>query len=240
MEFFQVVDPVTLAPLPYTHVALELAVSVVCAVLLGVCLHVLPGRLVHRSKAASLKVPREALAEVTAPASGRTAPKKLPTSVSLDPSPSATASKAPTKTDQAPSAAVADSTLDSALESFFEEESLLKEALVDTAVPSALPEDGTRPAGQARMQIAQSSPKESSEFSKELAAKMTKGLQRKARPASAAPPPMTAPIPPVKKETADKKLEDALDAYMAEEELLNEVMLDSALAAAHRAAYSTA
>ncbi|KAG5508617.1 hypothetical protein GH5_06870 [Leishmania sp. Ghana 2012 LV757] len=232
MDFLQVVDPVTLMPVFYTHVALELAASVACTVLLGVCLHVLPERLVRRSKAARVKVPREAVAEVATPASRPAVPMESPTLALPAPSSSATA---PKKTDPAPSPAIAESTLDGALESFFEEESLLDEALLDTVVPSAPPGEEAPPAGSTRVKVAQPSTNEAVEFSRELAAKMTKGLQCKARPATVAPPPEAVSGSPAKNKTAEKQLEDALDAYMAEEELLNEAMLDSAVAAAHRA-----
>ncbi|CAG9573677.1 conserved hypothetical protein [Leishmania major strain Friedlin] len=242
MEFFQVVDPVTLAPASYAHVALQLALAVACAVLLGVCLHVLPERLVCVSKTARAKVPREALANAATPAS------KL--SVANTPSSLAAASATPSFSAAAPvgtapkpqakaaapaaSAAVAESTLHDVLEAFFEEETLLDEALLDATAPSALPEKETAPANRTPGKPTQPPLKKTGDFSPGLAAKMTQRLQVEACPASTASSPQVASKPPERNNTAERELEDALDAYMEEEQLLDEAILDSAVAAAHR------
>ncbi|CAC9487134.1 conserved hypothetical protein [Leishmania infantum JPCM5] len=238
MEFFQVVDPVTLAPASYAYVALQLALAVACAVLLGVCLHVLPERLVRCCKTARPKVPREALAKAVTPASKLSVANKPSSSATPSFSaaaPVGTAPKAQAKaTAPAASAAVADSTLDDALEAFFDEEILLDEALLDATAPSALPEEETAPTNRTPGKPTQPPPKKTGDFSTALAAKMAKGLRIKACPASTASLPQAQSKPPERNDTAEKELEDALDAYMEEEQLLDEAMLDSAVDAAHR------
>ncbi|AYU77926.1 conserved hypothetical protein [Leishmania infantum JPCM5] len=242
MEFFQVVDPVTLAPASYAYVALQLALAVACAVLLGVCLHVLPERLVRCCKTARPKVPREALAKAVTPASKLSVANKPSSSAAASATPSfsaaapvGTAPKAQAKaTAPAASAAVADSTLDDALEAFFDEEILLDEALLDATAPSALPEEETAPTNRTPGKPTRPPPKKTGDFSTALAAKMAKGLRIKACPASTASLPQAQSKPPERNDTAEKELEDALDAYMEEEQLLDEAMLDSAVDAAHR------
>nr|CAJ2473173.1 unnamed protein product [Leishmania braziliensis] len=237
MEFFHVVDPVTLAPVSYARVALELALAVVCTVLLGACLQVLPERLLRYSQTARAKVPREAVAVGAAAAATKPAMlKKLSTTASATPSPSSTAPPAPPKTaPSAPPAALAERTLDDVLESFFEGESLLTEALIDATAHSSTPTEETPPANTTAGKPTQPSPPKTSDFSSDLAAKMTRGLQSQARLATAAPPPKRASKLQETGDTADKRLEDALDAYMEEEQLLDEAVLDSALEAAHTA-----
>ncbi|CBZ25508.1 conserved hypothetical protein [Leishmania mexicana MHOM/GT/2001/U1103] len=232
MEFFQVVDPVTLEPASYAHVALELAFAVACAVLLGVCLHVLPERLVRCSKTARAKVPREALAKAATPVSKPSVANRPSSSAAA---PVATTPKAQAKaTVSVASVAVAENTLNDVLEAFFEGETLLDEALLDATAPSVLPEEETSPANPMPGKPTEPPLKKTADFSTDLAAKMAKGLQIQACPARTASSPQAASKPHETKNTAEKELEDALDAYMEEQQLLDEAMLDSAVEAAHR------
>lgn len=257
MEFFQIVQPGTLAAASAPHVAVELALTVAFAVLLGVCVRVVPERLVPRAKTASRHdAPRKAAtarAETAKTAAAPAAPAPRP-----QPAPASAASKTPAAPAQpaakaAPSAArlapvasaAAQRTLDDALDSFFQNEDLLDEALLDATTGAPVDIEGTAAPTPppAAKPSAPSSPKRTDDFSKELAAKMTKGLQSKARPAApgAAPPSPNQRSAPAKAATkaapasksTEVELDDVLDAYMAEQQLLDEAMLDSVLQSAH-------
>lgn len=118
---------------------------------------------------------------------------------------------------------------------------MLDEALLDTATPSAEPSTSCKPKSPVEkvalsLAVKTSSPTKAKDdtFSKELAEKMTKGLQGKT--AVSAPGAFTAEskthAPPEATDSAaaaDQKLDDALDAYLAEQQLLDEAILDSAL-----------
>ncbi|KAG5508279.1 hypothetical protein JKF63_05535 [Porcisia hertigi] len=240
MEFFQVVDPVTLEPTSWAHVALELVLTVACAVLLGACLQVLPEKLVRRSKMVRAKVPGAFTKEAAIPATKPAVSPKSPISGPATPATTATAlSTTPAKTPSpkatpAHTSVVAASTLNDVLESFFEGESLLDEALLDATAPFALPNEGTPTAKPTPLRDPKRISNGTSAFSKELSSRMTTGLHSQSHPAALVPPLKGTSKPAGAHDTMEKNLEDVLDAYMAEEQLLDEAMLDSALEAAQK------
>ncbi|KPI82623.1 hypothetical protein ABL78_8367 [Leptomonas seymouri] len=232
MDFLQIVDSKSLVTVSAMRVLAELAVTAISAVVFGVCLRIVPEKLVTRSTATRPSIaapktvpsarPRTATAEPKAGAAVKTA---LPSALSTAVPAASTAAAAPA------SAAKADSTLDDVLDSFFKDESLLDEALLDAAAPTSKPVVATKP--NTLKSKAMPTPTQSEAFSKELAAKMTRQLQ----PTSTSSQPAKAGAAPHKPEdaaaAAERKLDDALDAYLAEEQLLDEAILDSALQAAH-------
>ncbi|GET87706.1 unspecified product [Leishmania tarentolae] len=240
MEFFQAVDPVTLVPASYAQVALELLFAVVFTVLLGVCLQVLPEKLVCCSKTGRSKVPRDAVAKASAPASKSSTTNKPSSSASpaLSFSAGAPPARAPKTLAKAvvpaPSAALAESTLDDVLDAFFEGETLLDEALVDATVLSAPAEEETPGTHSISAKSTPPPLKNMSDFSRGLAVKRTKGPQRQASGGTTASLVHAASKPCATKDKSERELEDALDAYMEGERLLDEAMLDSAVEAAHR------
>lgn len=239
MDFLQIVDPQSLAQASVLHVSIELVVVAVSAVMFGVCLRIVPEKLVPRSKtkrAESNVTTSDNHPKSTAAALPHAAPKTVTTAHKAVPA------AAPVVKTAAPSAtSKVDNTLDDVLDSFFEDEDLLDEALLDTATPSAEPSTSCKPKSPmektaSSLAVKTSSPTKAKDdtFSKELAAKMTKGLQGKT--AVSAPGAFTAEskthAPPEATDSAaaaDQKLDDALDAYLAEQQLLDEAILDSAV-----------
>lgn len=261
MDFLQLVDPTSFAAASAVRVLIELVVAAVFAVALGVGLRVVPEKLVSRAKTtradgtsaakparvttaatitpAAARVPKSASAKAApvleASTSAATAPKTAPKAA-----PAAVPAKKPaasTATATSAAASKADNTLDDVLDSFFEDEDLLDEALLDTAAPTteapaapkqepptAKPNSPTAKPAVSTASTAPRAQQKNDAFSKELAAKMTKGLQGKT-PAAPAPKPTTMESAA----TADRELDDALDAYLAEEQLLDEAILDSAV-----------
>jgi hypothetical protein len=223
MDFFRIVDTQALAPSSALRVLVELTVVAVCAVALGVCLRLVPEMLVPHSKPTrpTTSVVRPVTHTAQAPPAAAATPLRQ-------------AATAPAVSAAPPVASKADHTLDDVLDSFFEDEDLLEAALLDTTAPVTAPVTvASKPHPSTAKAAAPPAPSKGDVFSKELAAKMTKNLQGKTSVAPPTTPQKPAAPAPQKATdaaaTADEKLDDALDAYLAEEQLLDEAILDSAV-----------
>lgn len=213
MDFFHVVSPSTLQYTSAIGVGVQLIVLLLLSVFAGVALQTLPSWWVRWGK------PKGA-SHSSWPARATTVAKSSPATKVVPQPPCRADPQPPSKTEPQPPNK-ADQTLDDVLDAFFDDEDVLDEALIDAAVPPS--------AAAAVKQQDDSEKNRSGNADRALAARMTRHLQSTSQASAKGRPEAAGPAPGV-----TDQLDAVLDAYMKEDELLEEAILDSAVAAARR------